>query len=231
MILRFAAAKGYINAVVLDVSIPNGKTASKLDIFKPEEQACILKYALSEFSFRNLGLAISVTTGMRIGEICALKWEDVNLKDGVFKVNKTISRVYLNEDGKKYTRLVISSPKSKSSEREIPISSCLKETLHHLKKLEKDEYFVLTGGLLPTEPTSYRSYYNKVLKKLNLPKIKFHALRHSFATRCIESKCDYKTVSAIMGHSSIKTTMDIYVHPDHHQKKICIDKVTRILKI
>lgn len=83
---------------------------------------------------------------------------------------------------------------------------------------------------MPTEPRTYRNYYKKLLAKLDIPPIKFHGLRHSFATRCIESHCDYKTVSVILGHSNISTTLNLYVHPNYEQKKKCIDKMLKSLK-
>lgn len=80
-------------------------------------------------------------------------------------------------------------------------------------------YYILTNEEKPTEPRTYRNYYKKLMKDLNIPELKFHGLRHSFATRCIESNCDYKTVSVILGHSNISTTLDLYVHPNMEQKK------------
>ena len=75
------------------------------------------------------------------------------------------------------------------------------------------------------EPRAYRNYYNTLIRRLNLPKLKFHGLRHTFATRCIESECDYKTVSVLMGHANISTTLNLYVHPDMEQKKRCVERM------
>ena len=75
------------------------------------------------------------------------------------------------------------------------------------------------------EPRAYRNYYNTLVRRLNLPKLKFHGLRHTFATRCIESECDYKTVSVLMGHANISTTLNLYVHPDMEQKKRCVERM------
>lgn len=92
------------------------------------------------------------------------------------------------------------------------------------------EYFVLTNDSKPTEPRTYRNYYKRLMKRLGIPDLKFHGLRHSFATRCIEGKCDYKTVSVILGHSNISTTLNLYVHPNLEQKKKCINQMNRSLK-
>ena len=101
------------------------------------------------------------------------------------------------------------------------------DLIRHLKKVVRDEYFILTNDAKPTEPRTYRNYYKRLLKKLDIPDIKFHGLRHSFATRCIEANSDYKTVSVILGHSNISTTLNLYVHPNKEQKKKCIDRMLK----
>ena len=98
-----------------------------------------------------------------------------------------------------------------------------------LKKVVNDDFYILTNAEYPTEPRTYRNYYTKLMEKLGIPKLKYHGLRHSFATRCIEAGCDYKTVSVLLGHSNISTTLDLYVHPNMEQKKRCIAKVFKSL--
>jgi integrase len=100
-----------------------------------------------------------------------------------------------------------------------------------LKKVVNNEYYVLTNEEKPTEPRTYRNYYKQLMDKLEIPKLKYHGLRHSFATRCIESNCDYKTVSVLLGHSNITTTLNLYVHPNMEQKKRCIAKMFKSLGI
>jgi integrase len=92
------------------------------------------------------------------------------------------------------------------------------------------EFFLLSNAERPVEPKTYRLYYKTFMAGLGMPDIKFHGLRHSFATRCIESGCDYKTVSVLLGHANIGTTLNLYVHPNLDQKKKCIDKVFRVLQ-
>ncbi len=102
--------------------------------------------------------------------------------------------------------------------------------LRPLKKIVNGKFYVLTNEKKPTEPRTYRNYYKRMMEQLNIPPLKFHGLRHSFATRCIESNCDYKTVNVILGHSDITTTLNLYVHPNMEQKKRCIDKVFKSSK-
>ena len=101
--------------------------------------------------------------------------------------------------------------------------------LKPLKKVINDDYYILTNDERPTEPRTYRNYYKRLMEKLDIPKLKYHGLRHSFATRCIEVGSDYKTVSVLLGHSNISTTLDLYVHPNMEQKKRCITKVFKSL--
>ena len=102
--------------------------------------------------------------------------------------------------------------------------------LRPLKKIVNGKFYVLTNEEKPTEPRTYRNYYKRMMEQLNIPPIKFHGLRHSFATRCIESGCDYKTVSVLLGHANISTTLDLYVHPNMEQKKRCIERMVKSVK-
>jgi integrase len=102
--------------------------------------------------------------------------------------------------------------------------------LKPLKRIVNGSFFVLTNSPLPTEPRTYRNYYKRLMKKLGMPDLKFHGLRHSFATRCIESRCDYKTVSVLLGHSNISTTLNLYVHPNMDQKRKCVEQMFKALR-
>ena len=193
-------------------------------------QRKLISFVSDNFTFRNLGIMLCLHSGMRIGEVCALQWKDIDIVQGVIYVRRTIERIYIIENDVRRTELVISTPKTQNSIREIPLSKELIRLLKPLKKVVNDTFYVLTNESNPTEPRTYRNYYKSVLDKLNIPHLKFHGLRHSFATRCIESQCDYKTVSVILGHANISTTLNLYVHPNFEQKKRCIDKMTKLLK-
>ena len=165
-----------------------------------------------------------------MGESWALTGEDIETDNGVIHIRKTIQRIYLIEDGKRRTELLIDTPKTKNSIREIPMSRELLRMLKPFKKIVNPSFFVLTNDSKPTEPRTYRSYYKNLMNQLEIPEIKFHGLRHSFATRCIESNCDYQTVSVLLGHSNISTTLNLYVHPNLEQKKKAIDQMFKALK-
>lgn len=133
------------------------------------------------------------------------------------------------EKSRKHTEVILDTPKTKNSIREIPMTKDLLKMVRPVKKVVNGNFYVLTNEPQPTEPRTYRNYYKRLILSLGLPSMKFHGLRHSFATRCIESKCDYKTVSVLLGHSNISTTLNLYVHPNMEQKKRCIDRMFRTL--
>lgn len=163
--------------------------------------------------------------------VCALTWDDFDEMTGVIHVSKTIQRIYLTDkNGRGHTEVIIDSPKSKNSIREIPLTKDVLKIVRPLKKVVNGQFYVLTNSLKPVEPRTYRNYYNKMMEQLGMPKLKFHGLRHSFATRCIESKCDYKTVSVLLGHSDISTTLNLYVHPNMEQKQRCVEQMFSSLK-
>lgn len=230
MILKFGAKKNYCVYAPIDVIFPTDRERQELEVLSIANQKKIMRFVEENFTFRNLGIFICLSTGIRIGEICALTWDDIDIENGVIHIRKTIQRIYVKENGIKKTELLIDTPKTATSMRDIPMIKDLYEILKPLKKVVNNDYFVLTNEATPTEPRTYRNYYKKLLDKLGIPPIKFHGLRHSFATRCIESKCDYKTVSVILGHSNISTTLNLYVHPNYEQKKKCIDKMFRKIK-
>lgn len=230
MILKFGAKKNYCVYAPIDVIFPTDRERQELEVLSIANQKKIMRFVEDNFTFRNLGIFICLSTGIRIGEICALTWDDIDTENGVIHIRKTIQRIYIRENGIKKTELLIDTPKTATSMRDIPMIKDLYEILKPLKKVVNNDYFVLTNEATPTEPRTYRNYYKKLLDKLGIPPIKFHGLRHSFATRCIESKCDYKTVSVILGHSNISTTLNLYVHPNYEQKKKCIDKMFRKIK-
>ena len=230
MILKFGVKNGMLEYRQIDIKFPTNHDKKMVEVLTRDNQRKLMDYLNDNFTFKNLGIVICLSTGLRIGELCALRWEDIDTEESIIKVRHTIQRIYITDEGdRKYTKILIDTPKTKESIRDIPLSTNLSKILKPLKKVVKDEYFVLTNDINPTEPRTYRNYYKRLLSKLGIPDIKFHGLRHSFATRCIESNSDYKTVSVILGHSNISTTLNLYVHPNKEQKKKCIDKMLKSL--
>lgn len=230
MIMKFGVKQKFLVHNEIDIKFPTIGEKTDLEVLNKNDHKKIINYLQENFTFKNLGIYICLSTGMRIGEICGLLWSDIDMDSGVIKVRRTVQRIYIIDEGKRHTEILIDAPKTKNSIRDIPMTTELYKVIKPLKKIVNDNYFVVTNDIKPTEPRTYRNYYTRLIKKLNIPKLKFHGLRHSFATRCIESKCDYKTVSVILGHSNISTTLNLYVHPNIEQKKKCIDQMYRFLK-
>ena len=230
MILRFAVKQGFMPHREIDVKFPTERERQELEVLSRSSQKHIMEYVQTHFTFMNLGIYICLCAGLRIGEVCALVWDDIDVENGVINVSKTIQRIYVIEGGKKHTEVIIDTPKSKNSIREIPIARDLLKMIKPFKRIVNGSFYVLTNSAQPTEPRTYRNYYKRLMNQLDMPKLRFHGLRHSFATRCIESHCDYKTVSVLLGHSNISTTLNLYVHPNLEQKKRCVELMFKMLK-
>lgn len=229
MILKFGIKNGYLEYVQIDDKFPSKQEKKDLDVLSKADQKKFMEHLRNNFTFKNLGIFICLSTGMRIGEICGLRWCDVDTAEGVIKVRHTLQRIYIIEGETRHTELLLDTPKTANSVRDIPMSSELLKMLKSLNKVVNENYYVISNDIKPIEPRTYRNYYKKLCKQLDIPELKFHGLRHSFATRCIESKADYKTVSVLLGHSNISTTLNLYVHPNKEQKKKTIDKMLRSL--
>ena len=230
MILKFAVKQKLLAYNEIEIKFPTVGEKTDLEVLNKNDHKKIINYLQENFTFKNLGIYICLSTGMRIGEICGLLWSDIDVENGIIKVRRTVQRIYVIDGETRHTEILIDTPKTKNSIRDIPMTTELYKIIKPLKKVVNNDFYVITNEAKPTEPRTYRNYYERLIKRLGIPKLKFHGLRHSFATRCIESKCDCKTVSVILGHSNISTTLNLYVHPNMEQKKKCIDQMYRALK-
>ena len=230
MILRFAARRNLMPARRIEVTFPTERERREPEVLTLANQRRLMTYVREHFSFRNLGICICLSAGLRIGEVCALQWEDIDTASGVIRVRKTIQRIWLADGGERINALVLDSPKTRNSIREVPMTRELLALVRPLKKMVRSDFFVLTNEAAPMEPRTYRAWFDRLQRQLGLPRMRFHGLRHSFATRCIESRCDCKTVSVLLGHSSVSTTLNLYVHPNLDQKRKCIDAMGRLCR-
>ena len=226
--INFGIRMGIVENITLKYKIPFKINKKKIEIFNIMEQRMLFEYLYENISFRNVGIILSLTAGLRIGEVCGLKWKDIDFYENTLYVRRTVQRIYVNNENFKGSKIIISVPKSEKSIRILPLGKELMKILQTFKN--NDEIFILTGKDKPTEPKIYREYYYNILKKLNIKKLSYHSLRHTFATSAIENGTDYKTVSEILGHSSINITLETYVHPQMKQKKKCIENIFNTLK-
>ena len=225
MIIKFLAKENLCDSklVCIDCSVKEEKRT--IEIMPNSDFKKLYRHILENFTFANLGIFITMNTGLRIGEVCALKWENIDIDNCEIIINKTLQRVY-NKDTRR-TEIIIDRPKTFESNRMVPITSQMMKLLKPLMRIVNKDYFIISNASKPIEPRTYRTYFHKLLNQLDIKKIKFHCLRHTFATKCVDSNCDYKTISSILGHSNISTTMNLYVHPTNAQKKKCVEKMIK----
>ena len=206
--------------------LPRREDTIKKGSLNDAQQTVLLQYLSESVLASETGMLLSMSTGLRIGELCALKWSDIDLEKSIITVSHTMQRIK-NIGGTTATKIVISSPKSKSSARSIPIPDFM---LPMLKKIKSSpENYLLTGNRLYAEPRTMQYRFKSLLKKLKLPQINFHALRHMFATKCIALGFDVKTLSEILGHSSVEITLNRYVHSSMERKMACMKLISESL--
>ena len=225
-IVKYGNKHGIFHFEEWEIEYPTDTENKLLPTLSLNHQRILMNHLIEQPTQQNIGVLLALCTGMRIGEVCALQWEDVDFTQRIITVRHTVGRIYNCE--LKTTERIHTSPKTKNSCREIPISKQLFQSLKTVRKQSHSPYVVGTSTQ-SKEPRSYRDYFSRLLKRLNIPHLVFHGLRHTFATRCIESQCDYKTVSVILGHSNVATTLNLYVHPNLSQKKKCIDRMSKFL--
>jgi len=222
-VLKFAERKYDIDFKIDLIKYPK-KNTNDLQIFTNKEKQKLISYCYSNGSLKSIGILISLYTGIRIGELCALKWKDINLINDTISISQTLQRVYVNNS----THILIDSPKSNSSIRKIPINKKLHNLLYTLKEANKynSQCYFLTGLEDKfVEPRNYQYTFKQILQKINLPIYNFHILRHTFATDCININMDVKSLSRILGHSSVNITLDKYVHPSFETTKTYLEKI------
>lgn len=218
--LNSAMKNGIIKRKTFDYKFPKNIPSKKIEIFSHAEHFKLFQYINSNLDEKSLGILISLLCGLRIGEVCGLKWCDIDFENEILSVNRTVQRIYIKKTISSESKIIISSPKTASSFRNIPLSKHLIKTMKKLRK--NNNFYIISGNRNFIEPRIYRKYYYSILSLLNISKLSFHSLRHTFATQAIELGTDYKTVAEILGHSSINTTLNLYVHPKMEHKKKCL---------
>ena len=226
---RFGAKREMFELPSWDVEYPSDTSARTLPVLSLPDHKKLLNAISANPTIQNIGIMIALCCGLRIGEVCALQWKDVDIVRRIITVAGTTGRIYNCE--LMATEQYVSTPKTRNSNREIPISPLLLKALYIVKKQQQTGIYVVGEGTKAKEPRTYRETFSRILKRLSIPPIVFHGLRHTFATRCIESGCDYKTVSVILGHSNVATTLNLYVHPNLDQKKRCISRMNKFLRL
>lgn len=213
-IIKYGYRYGFNSNIDFEFDITDDKTYESA-VLSPQEEDLLLKYLYENTSIRNLGIILSLTTGLRLGEICALKRKNINFDTNVIYICETVQRLQVNDS----TQLVSTPPKSKKSYRYVPMPNIASSYLKKLQINTMDgESYILTDKAIPFEPRTLQYIFKSVLRKCEIPDINFHALRHTFATNCIELGFDIKTLSELLGHSSVAFTLNRYVHSSINHK-------------
>lgn len=225
--IKYAASKNMIAYFSIKLA-GSSKEAAPVQILSQNEENALDIFLSSHISRRNLGILLSLYCGLRIGEICALQWTDIDTQNGILYVRHTVQRI-TNPSGKPKTKVHIGLPKSKSSIREIPVPSFLVPIIFTLAQEDPPDAYILTGLISkPLEPRTLQYYFNRVLNTVGIKSTKYHTLRHTFATNCVALGFDIKSLSEILGHSNISVTLNKYVHPSMKQKQLQMDYWNKI---
>ncbi len=219
--IRFAQTNGYYVEPLTKIVIP-ASTKKSISVFTNKETKILELYLINNLDKYKLGVLLTLNTGLRLGEICGLKWSDFDFKQESFTVQRTIQRIK-SEKSSNISQLISNTPKTNNSMRIIPIPSFLLKILEDYSNKSTDDFVFKGRNHDFIDPRTYQYKFKSYLESCNLPQKNFHALRHTFATRCMEAGVDPKTLSEILGHSNISTTMNIYVHPTFEKKKSQIE--------
>lgn len=223
--LKYAVTEQYCSPLKTPVYKPV-VPKTEFTILTRTEQRKLESNLLSNLDFTNAGIFISLHTGLRIGEVCALSWDDIDIDNRVIHVRHTVARVK-NSASKddRVTTLIIDTPKTKASCRDVPISSVLFPQLLRLRTIS-NRGFLLTGTGEFLNPRTFEYRFHRVLEDSNVSVVNFHVLRHTFATRCIEVGVDVKSLSEILGHANVGITLNTYVHSSMEMKRNQLEKLS-----
>lgn len=222
LVMKYGESLGYCKHISGDVKYKKEIKLKKDNLFTDEEYEKLLKYCVENPSKRTIPTLISMTTGLRIGEVCALKYSDINFKKNTLSVSRSVKRINIPGES---SFLEVSDPKTISSNRIVPIIPELSEILE--RSCNDLECFISSGEKdKPLEPRSYRVKYERILRKLEIEHHTFHDLRHTFASRCINSGADARAVADILGHKNVDMTLNVYTHStEKHRMNVAYNAV------
>lgn len=228
-ILQYADTKGKpISCDAKNIRIKRQR--SQMRVLSRIEQERLCKYLHENLTSYNIGILLCLFSGLRVGELCALRWEDISFTEKTIHVNKTMQRVQDKSSTSKKTKVIVTPPKSDCSIRIIPIPEELTKLLMLYQKSASGYFLANCEGRF-VEPRTMQYRYKQALEKSSVAPANFHSLRHTFATRCIELGFDVKSLSEILGHASVNITMNRYVHPSMELKRENMQKLSELLAI
>lgn len=217
LVLRYSINNGYIETINLNFKFPQQRKT--LNMISDEEFTKLTQYLKNKNDSFYIGILLMLCSGIRIGELCALKNEDIDIINQELYIHKTLQRIQDIDIGS--TQIIISSTKTFHSTRIIPIPNSLIPYI----RLNNNENYFLTQTDKFIEPRVFRYKFKRIIKKLQITEVTVHSLRHYFASKCIELGFDYNCLSEILGHASPSTTMNLYVHSKDSYKQTCMNKI------
>lgn len=220
--LRFGIRELGVDKGVIDFQIPPS-SASHIDVFSEQELLKLALFCVNHPTALNVGILLALNTGLRLGEICALRWSDLDFANRTLKISRTVQRV--NMGGK--TALTVGEPKTEQSKRTVTIPTDMMKLLTALyARSARQGYIFGQHPDRPLEPRTCQRHFKAVLKSCGLKNRNFHVTRHTFATRCVEKGGDVRTISELLGHADIQTTLRLYVHPSEEHKRRLVEQIS-----
>ncbi len=201
------------------------KKEKEMRVLTQSEQDALIAVLIDDMDLYKFGVFLSLYTGIRVGELCALQWEDFNLALTTLKVRKTMQRIQDTENGAfSKTKIVITEPKSQCSVREIPLPTFVIDMAR--KFVANPKAYILTGNERYVEPRTMQNRFKSYVKDSGISDANFHALRHTFATRCVEVGFEIKSLSEVLGHANVNITLNRYVHSSFELKCSNMNKLS-----
>lgn len=212
--------KNYANRI-RNAELPKSQP-KEIAVFTPDEQKKLLRTILASHDHTACGVLLTMYTGLRIGELCALQWKDIDFDTRILHISKTVQRIRVYGEESK-TAVKVTAPKSATSMRDIPLPEFLISMLAAYRS--DGNAYIASGSKELIEPRSFTNRYKSLLKKAGVPSRKFHCLRHSFSTSALQQGFDVKTLSEILGHANANITMRVYVHTSMERKSACMNRL------
>lgn len=206
----------------------NASVGKKLDTYSIAEQKKLIEYCKENTTLETISIMLALTTGLRIGELCGLQFGDFDFENKTLTINRCVERIYNMKNEGPRTKITIGTPKTISSHRVVPVQPYLLKMIKKYAAIYKPHFFLCSGKANPMEPRVLRSHFNAVCNEAGVRRIKFHGLRHTFATTLLENKVDIKTTSEILGHSDVSITMNTYMHPSDEMKRNAVKSLNKL---
>ena len=218
--LKFAEKMGIVTSTLYShCQLPKIEKSRKLILSEESIKKITEKVKLSN---HYLPVWIALETGLRIGEIAALKWKDIDFDNRVLLVQRTLQRVTVHTQLNSKSKIVETTPKTLSSKRKIPLGTQLCEHLQNKKSTSVSKYIVSDkSGYI--EPRTIRNHFYKMLDQLNIDRLPFHSLRHTFATRALSQGISVSVISSLLGHASTQMTLDVYTCSTENEERAAVE--------